>query len=67
VALHTKVLAVPITALNALSGGGYEVVVVDGAGTRRVPVQTGLFDDSAALAEVSGPDLAEGQRVRVPR
>jgi hypothetical protein len=43
------------------------VIVVDGATTRRVPVQTGLFDEFAGLAEVSGPGLAEGQKVQVPR
>jgi peptidoglycan hydrolase-like protein with peptidoglycan-binding domain len=63
---HKDVLAVPITALNALPGGGYEVIVVDGPTTRRVPVQTGLFDEFAGLAEVSGPGLAEGQHVQVP-
>lgn len=63
---HQGVLAVPITALNALPGGGYEVTVVDGATTRRVPVRTGLFDEFAGLAEVSGPGLAEGQHVQVP-
>jgi peptidoglycan hydrolase-like protein with peptidoglycan-binding domain len=63
---HQDVLAVPITALNALPGGGYEVIVVDGATTRRVPVITGVFDEFAGLAEVSGPGLAEGQHVQVP-
>lgn len=63
---HQDVLAVPITALNAVPGGGYEVIVVDGATTRRVPVQTGLFDEFAGRAEVSGPGLAEGQLVQVP-
>ena len=61
-----NVLAVPITALNARPGGAYEVVVVDGATTRAVTVRTGLFDEAAGLVEVSGPDLVEGQRVRVP-
>jgi peptidoglycan hydrolase-like protein with peptidoglycan-binding domain len=63
---HQDVLAVPITALNALPGGGYEVIVVDGATTRRVPVTTGVFDDFTGLAEVSGAGLAEGQHVQVP-
>jgi peptidoglycan hydrolase-like protein with peptidoglycan-binding domain len=66
VAAHRNVLAVPITALNALPGGEYEVIVVDGTTTRRVPVRTGLFDEATGLAEVSGPGLAEGQQVRVP-
>lgn len=66
IAAHRGVLAVPINALNAAPSGGYEVIVVDGTSTRRVPVQTLLFDEFAGLAEVSGPDLAEGQKVRVP-
>ena len=64
--LHKKVLAVPTTALRAVPGGGYQVVVVNGATTRRVPVQTGLFDEITGLAEVSGPGLAVGQLVEVP-
>jgi peptidoglycan hydrolase-like protein with peptidoglycan-binding domain len=67
VEIHSRVLAVPITALNAVPDGRYEVIVVDGTTTRRVPVQTGLFDEFAGLAEVSGPGLAEGQKVQVPR
>lgn len=66
VELHPKVLAVPITALNAVAGGEYEVIVVEGTTTRRVPVETGLFDETIGMAEVSGPGLAEGQKVRVP-
>ncbi|MEE6257035.1 peptidoglycan-binding domain-containing protein [Plantactinospora sonchi] len=62
-----NVLAVPITALSAVPGGEYEVVVVDGAATRRVPVRTGLFDEVAGLVEVDGAGLVEGQKVRVPR
>jgi len=64
---HNNVLAVPITALNATPGGGYEVVLVDGTTTRRVPVRTGLFDEFTGLAEVSGDGLLEGQKVQVPR
>ncbi len=56
------VLAVPTTALRPLPGGDYEVVV----GTRHIRVKTGLFDESTGLVEVSGPGLAEGQRVEVP-
>jgi hypothetical protein len=65
--MHTNVLAVPITALNATPGGAYEVIVLEGATTRRVPVRTGLFDDFTGLAEVSGDGLVEGQEVQVPR
>jgi multidrug efflux pump subunit AcrA (membrane-fusion protein) len=63
---HKGVLAVPITALRAMPDGQYEVVVVDGQATRRVPVNTGLFDETAGLVEVSGEGLAEGQNVQVP-
>ncbi|MGI5238363.1 peptidoglycan-binding protein [Dactylosporangium sp. CA-139066] len=66
-ATHQNVLTVPIQALNSVADGKYEVVVVDGASTRRVPVQTGLFDDLAGTAEVSGDGLAEGAKVQVPR
>nr|BFE60103.1 peptidoglycan-binding protein [Dactylosporangium thailandense] len=66
-ARHDNVLTVPIAALNAVADGRYEVIVVDGASTRRVPVRTGLFDDLTATVEVSGDGLAEGQKVRVPR
>jgi len=66
-ATHPNVLTVPIPALNSVSDGKYEVTVVDGTGTRRVEVQTGLFDDLAGIAEVSGDGLAEGQKVQVPR
>ncbi|WP_327003523.1 peptidoglycan-binding protein [Dactylosporangium sp. NBC_01737] len=66
VAAHRGVLAVPINALNAAPSGGYEVIVVDGSGTRRVPVRTVLFDEFAGLAEVTGPGLAEEQKVQVP-
>jgi HlyD family secretion protein len=64
---HRQVLTVPIAALNPVAGGRYEVIVVEGDTTRRVPVQTGLFDDFSGLAEVSGDGLSEGRKVRVPR
>ncbi|WP_116101218.1 peptidoglycan-binding domain-containing protein [Amycolatopsis thermalba] len=61
------VLTVPVNALLALAGGGYQVEVVDVSGARRlVPVETGLFDDSAGRVEVRGDGLAEGQNVVVP-
>lgn len=66
-ATHNNVLTVPIAALNSVSDGKYEVIVVDGTTTRRVAVQTGLFDDLTGTAEVSGDGLAEGQKVQVPR
>jgi peptidoglycan hydrolase-like protein with peptidoglycan-binding domain len=65
--VHRNVLAVPILALLARPGGAYEVVVVTGAGARRhVPIQPGLFDETAGIVEVAGPGLAEGQHVEVP-
>jgi hypothetical protein len=57
-------LSVPVTALIALPGGGYAVDVVDGASTRRVRVDPGLFADGHV--EVSGDGLRAGQRVQVP-
>ncbi|MFI5916391.1 peptidoglycan-binding protein [Dactylosporangium sp. NPDC051541] len=66
-ATHDNVLTVPIAALNSVSDGKYEVIVVDGTATRRVPVTTGLFDDLAGTAEISGDGLSEGQKVQVPR
>jgi peptidoglycan hydrolase-like protein with peptidoglycan-binding domain len=66
-ATRANVLTVPISSLNSVSDGRYEVIVVDGATTRHVPVRTGLFDDLTGTAEVSGDGLAEGQKVQVPR
>jgi hypothetical protein len=60
------VLAVPINALLAQPGGGYAVEVVQGATRQRVPVRTGLFDETAGLVEVQGAGLAEGAKVQVP-
>jgi hypothetical protein len=61
------VLAVKVTALLALAGGGYTVEVVDADGTHHlVPVTPGLFDDAAGMVQVSAPGLAAGQRVVVP-
>ncbi|MCW2965962.1 MAG: Peptidoglycan-binding domain 1 protein, partial [Actinomycetia bacterium] len=62
-----NVLVVPVNALLALAGGGYAVETVDRAGAHRVvAVNTGLFDDSQGLVEVTGTGLAAGQRVVVP-
>jgi peptidoglycan hydrolase-like protein with peptidoglycan-binding domain len=57
-----NVLAVPVTALLALPGGGY-AVRLRGSARRLIPVTTGLFDDSAGLVEVSGSGLSAGQSV----
>ena len=62
--LDRNVLAVPVTALLALPGGGYAVRL--GTLSRRlIPVATGLFDDAAGLVEVAGPGLAAGLPVEV--
>ena len=61
---RTGVLAVPVTALLALSGGGFAVEVVDGTGTKLVAVDPGLFADG--YVEVSNTTLAPGDRVVVP-
>ena len=58
------VLAVPISALVALAGGGYAVDVVQGSALHLIAVQTGLF--SQTLVQVSGTGLAVGMNVEVP-
>jgi hypothetical protein len=60
-------LAVPVAALLALSGGGYALEEIGAGGAHRlVPVTLGLFDDADGLVQVSGTELAAGQRVVVP-
>jgi hypothetical protein len=54
-----NVLAVPVTALLALRGGGYALQKPNGA---LLPVQTGLFANGEV--EVSGPGVTEGLRVQ---
>ena len=58
------VLSVPIDALTVGPDGTFAVVVVDPAGRRTVPVQTGMF--TSGRVEVSGGGLAEGSQVEVP-
>jgi peptidoglycan hydrolase-like protein with peptidoglycan-binding domain len=58
-----NVLAVPVAALLALAEGGYGVQVVD-AGTRIVPVDTGLFADGRV--EITGAGLRAGLKVAMP-
>jgi hypothetical protein len=65
VAEHANVLAVPIEALLAAVGGGYQVMVVSGPQRTPITVQCGLFDETGGLVEVTGA-LAEGMRVEVP-
>jgi len=59
------VLAVPVTALLALTQGGYGVQIVDGATTRIVPVKTGMF--ATGQVEISGTGIAEGVTVGVAK
>jgi peptidoglycan hydrolase-like protein with peptidoglycan-binding domain len=58
------VLAVPITALVALAGGGYGVYLLDGGARRLVGVTPGLFSDT--LVQIDGDGLREGTTVEVP-
>ena len=58
------VLAVPVSALLALSGGGYGLeVVTPSGGHRLVGVRTGVF--AGSLVQVSGPQIAAGTTVVV--
>jgi peptidoglycan hydrolase-like protein with peptidoglycan-binding domain len=59
------VLAVPVTALLAKAPGLYQVEVVDGSTRRFVAVELGIFADGQV--EVSGPGLAAGMLVEVPK
>jgi peptidoglycan hydrolase-like protein with peptidoglycan-binding domain len=61
-----NVLLVPVTALLARTGGGYQVRVLDNGAARLIEVQPGLYDDSAGTVEVSGGDLRPGMTVEVP-
>ena len=54
-----NVLAVPVTALLALRGGGYALQLPNG---KLIGVQTGLFANGEV--EVSGPGVTEGLRVQ---
>jgi len=57
--LRQGVLAVPVSALLALRGGGYALQKVDGS---LLPVETGLFANG--LVEVKGTGLSAGMRVQ---
>jgi peptidoglycan hydrolase-like protein with peptidoglycan-binding domain len=60
------VLTVPITALLARPGGGYQIAVTDGGTRKLVEVRPGLYDDDASTVEVTGDGVREGSRVEVP-
>jgi hypothetical protein len=60
-----NVLTVPVSALVALREGGFGVEVVKGSASSYVPVETGMFADGKV--EVSGPGIAEGALVGVPK
>jgi peptidoglycan hydrolase-like protein with peptidoglycan-binding domain len=58
------VLAVPVTALVALAGGGYGVYLLAGGTRQLVGVTPGLFSET--LVQVEGAGLQEGATVEVP-
>jgi hypothetical protein len=62
--LERNVLAVPVTALLALAGGGYGVELAGAEGSRLVGVETGVYADG--YVQVSGDGIREGARVVVP-
>jgi hypothetical protein len=62
-ATHQDVLLVPISALLARPGGGYQVRLSAGS---YIQVEPGLFDETAGKIEVTGAELTAGQRVEVP-
>jgi hypothetical protein len=57
------VLLVPISALLARPGGGYQVRLADGS---YLQVEPGLFDETAGQVEVTGAGLTAEQEVQVP-
>jgi hypothetical protein len=58
------VLTVPVTALLALSGGGYGLEVISGGTASYVQVDTGLF--AGGRVEVTGEGIDEGTVVGMP-
>jgi peptidoglycan hydrolase-like protein with peptidoglycan-binding domain len=58
------VLTVPVAALLALAEGGYGIRVVDGAASKIVAVETGLFADGRV--EIEGDGLQPGMKASVP-
>jgi peptidoglycan hydrolase-like protein with peptidoglycan-binding domain len=66
VEVHKGVLQVPVTALLAKVGGGYQVRVLTGGVSQLIDVTPGLYDDASGTVEVSGAGLSEGMTVEVP-
>lgn len=64
-AVYEQVLAVPVTALIALPGGQLGVEKLTDDGLARVAVETGVFVQG--FVDITGGDIAEGDRVVVPR
>jgi multidrug efflux pump subunit AcrA (membrane-fusion protein) len=64
----TNALVVPVAALRAQPTGGYALEVVGAEGIHHLmSVTLGLFDDADGLVQVTGTDLAAGERVVVPK
>lgn len=61
---RADVLAVPVVALVALVEGGYGVQAAEGASTRYVAVETGMF--AGNLVEIKAGAVRAGMRVVVP-
>jgi Putative peptidoglycan binding domain len=59
-----NVLAVPVSALLAVQGGGYAVEVINGSSHHLVGVTTGLYSNT--LVQISGAGLTAGTLVEVP-
>ncbi|MFI0449290.1 peptidoglycan-binding protein [Actinomadura sp. 6N118] len=62
---HDDVLVVPVGALVAQPGGGYGVQVVQGSTVRTVKVETQAFAEGRVA--ITGPGLAEGMKVGIPK
>jgi hypothetical protein len=63
----SNALVVPVDALLALANGGYALEEIETGGAHRlVAVTLGLFDDADGLVQVSGSNVAAGQKIVVP-
>ena len=62
--LAADVLAVPVTSLLALLGGGYALELVQPESNVLVRVETGIYADG--WVEVTGPSLEPGREVVMP-